>query len=103
MFGQELQVQYCVSVVSYFAVIVSFIWGAAIFQEEIGNLALTLVGLGILFLGIAGISISGTNLLAEEKAGRLVTTTYCLYSQDMKMNPWWNLPVVKATRLLAMR
>lgn len=40
------------------SVIVSFIWGAAIFHEEIKNLGLTLTGLGVLFAGIAGMICS---------------------------------------------
>lgn len=64
--GQEQQVPnhlYCLLT----SVIVSFIWGAAIFGEAMKDVTLTMIGLAILFIGIAGISISGTNLLADKK------------------------------------
>jgi glucose uptake protein GlcU len=57
-------------------IIVSFIWGAAIFHQTPASIGLSILALVVLCIGIAGISIAGTDLLgrkAEETSGLLET------------------------------
>jgi len=48
-------------------IIVSFFWGAVIFQQPLSNLLLSLLALLMLMLAIAGISIAGSDLLVTEQ------------------------------------
>jgi glucose uptake protein GlcU len=46
-------------------IIVSFFWGSVIFHQELESLGLSLVGLVMLMVGIAGMSIAGSELLSK--------------------------------------
>jgi glucose uptake protein GlcU len=52
---------------SGFTIIVSFLWGALVFQETPSNIGLSVVGLFMLLFGIAGLSIAGSDLLDRWK------------------------------------
>jgi len=52
---------------SGFTIIVSFMWGALAFQQKPNNIGLSVVGLGMLMVGIAGLSIAGSNILDRWK------------------------------------
>jgi len=52
---------------SGFTIIISFLWGSVIFLQPLKDVGLSILGLLMLLLGIAGISTAGSNFLDRFK------------------------------------
>jgi len=75
-----------------FTIIVSFFWGAVIFEQPLGNVGLSIVGLIMLVLGITGMSIAGSDLL--------VRTRHSEESQSLSLSesPLQQVPIISTKR-----
>jgi len=68
---------------------VSFIWGAAIFHEQTNSIGLSILALVIIGIGIAGISISGSELMAkvDKEYETLLNETETLQETSSERSP----------------